>query len=158
VAVKAQYAGGDMRRLALVSLTVVVAAGLGAPAAAPHVQATADTLYVAKSRYGPILFAGNGRTLYAFTKDPRHRSVCSGECANAWPPFLVKTFPQAGKGANRTLLGSITRPDGKHHVTYGGRPLYYYHGEKKPGQVLCQNVREFGGLWLVVRGSGKLVR
>ena len=143
---------------ALVIATVVFMAALTAPAAMPSAEAPVDTLYVAKSQYGPILFAGNGRTLYAFTRDPKHRTVCSGACAKAWPPFLVKTFPQAGKGANRTLLGSITRPDGKHHVTYGGRPLYYYHGEKKPGQVLCQGVSEFGGLWLVVRGSGKLVR
>jgi len=143
--------------LRLVALVTVLAA-LVAPAALPSAHAHANTLYVAKSRYGTILFAGKGRALYAFTKDPKHRSVCSGACAKAWPPFLVGAFPQVGKGANRTLLGTITRPDGKKHVTYGGRPLYYYVGEKRPGQVLCQGVSEFGGLWLVVRGSGKLVR
>ena len=39
-------------------------------------------------------------------------------------------------------------------MTYRGRPLYYYVGDRKPGQILCQNVREFGGLWLIVRPSG----
>jgi Secreted repeat of unknown function len=43
-------------------------------------------------------------------------------------------------------------------VTYNGWPLYYYVGERSPGVILCQNVDEFGGIWLVVRSSGKLVR
>ncbi len=33
-----------------------------------------------------------------------------------------------------------------------------YVDDRKPGQILCQNVDEFGGLWLVVRPSGRLVR
>ena len=42
-------------------------------------------------------------------------------------------------------------------ATYGGRPLYYYVGDSV-GQVRCQSVKEFGGLWLVLRSSGRLVR
>ena len=48
--------------------------------------------------------------------------------------------------------------DGSRQATYAGRPLYYYVGDRKPSQILCQNVSEFGGLWLVVRPSGTLVR
>jgi predicted lipoprotein with Yx(FWY)xxD motif len=43
-------------------------------------------------------------------------------------------------------------------ATYAGRPLYYYVGDRKPGQILCQNVVEFGGRWLLLRASGDLVR
>ena len=43
-------------------------------------------------------------------------------------------------------------------MTYAGRPLYYYVGDRSPGQVLCQNVVEFGGRWLLLRPSGKLLR
>jgi predicted lipoprotein with Yx(FWY)xxD motif len=39
-----------------------------------------------------------------------------------------------------------------------GRPLYYYVGDKRPGQILCQNVDEFGGTWLVVHPNGQLAR
>jgi predicted lipoprotein with Yx(FWY)xxD motif len=56
------------------------------------------------------------------------------------------------------LLGTTRRAGGKLQVTYAGRPLYYYYGDTKPGQVRCQNVREFGGLWLVMRPDGRLVR
>jgi predicted lipoprotein with Yx(FWY)xxD motif len=58
----------------------------------------------------------------------------------------------------QSLLGTSRRRDGRLQVTYNGRPLYFYVGDKKPGQVLCQNVDEFGGTWLVVRPSGRLVR
>jgi len=43
-------------------------------------------------------------------------------------------------------------------VTYAGRALYYYVGDRKPRQVLCQNVSEFEGIWRVIRPSGALVR
>jgi predicted lipoprotein with Yx(FWY)xxD motif len=65
---------------------------------------------------------------------------------------------RAGAGVKASLLGTIRRSNGSRQVTYGGRPLYYYVGDKKPRQILCQNVSEFGGLWLVVRASGKVVR
>jgi predicted lipoprotein with Yx(FWY)xxD motif len=50
------------------------------------------------------------------------------------------------------------RSDGKLQATYGGRPLYYYVGDTKPGIVRCQGVNEFGGTWLVLCGTGSLVR
>jgi predicted lipoprotein with Yx(FWY)xxD motif len=70
----------------------------------------------------------------------------------------VQAAPRAGRGLERTLLGTIRRADGTRQLTYAGRPLYFYVGDKKPGQILCQGVSEFGGDWLVVRPSGALVR
>jgi predicted lipoprotein with Yx(FWY)xxD motif len=110
----------------------------------------------ASADYGPVLFDGRGYALYAFTYDRKSRSRCYGACAKAWPPYLAKK-PKAGPGAKQSLLGTIRRADGSIQVTYDGRPLYYYVGDGK-GQILCQNVDEFGGLWLILRGSGKLVR
>jgi predicted lipoprotein with Yx(FWY)xxD motif len=113
---------------------------------------------VRSSSFGRILFDGRGFVLYAFTKDPRGKSACSGKCAAAWPPYLVKSKPATGAGVSGKLLGTMRRADGKLQVTYAGRPLYYYVGDQRPGQILCQNVNEFGGLWLVVRANGVLVR
>jgi predicted lipoprotein with Yx(FWY)xxD motif len=139
-----------MRTLSLLlSLGAALAFGGTAPT---------QTVTVRSSDYGRILFDGRGKALYAFTRDGRGRSRCSGACATAWPPFLVKRKPSATAGAKGKLVGTVRRADGRLQVTYGGRPLYYYVGDRKPGQVLCQNVNEFGGLWLVVRASGKLVR
>ena len=137
---------------------VTVLAALAAVLALSGNAAAADrsTLHVQKSDYGPVLFDGRGYVLYAFTYDRRNKSRCYGACAEAWPPYLVKQ-PRAGAGASASLLGTTRRSDGSIQATYNGWPLYYYVHDGK-GQILCQNVKEFGGLWLILRGSGKLVR
>jgi predicted lipoprotein with Yx(FWY)xxD motif len=125
---------------------------------APVSTSPAATITVGESAYGPILFDGRGFALYAFTRDGRGPSRCSGGCADAWPPYVVEGELQAGSGTRQALLATVRRPDGSRQVTYGGRPLYYYVGDQEPGQVLCQDVVEFGGTWLVIRGGGALVR
>ena len=115
------------------------------------------TISARGSAYGTVLFDGSGRALYAFTKDARNRSRCFGACAAAWPVAYTGGRPRAGAGVRARLLGSIARRGGGRQVTYGGRPLYYYVDDGV-GQIRCQNVAEFGGTWLVVRGSGALVR
>ena len=139
--------------LSLLAVTVAaVTAGASATAARPTVKA-------GSSSYGTILFDGRGYALYAFTKDPKGgRSTCYGPCARAWPPYILKGSLRAPQGISRSLLGTVRRSDGRRQVTFAGRPLYYYVGDRKPGDVFCQNVREFGGLWLVVRRGGSLVR
>lgn len=132
------------------------ASGSDAPAATR--PARRPTVAVRSSDYGPVLFDGRGFALYAFTRDPRGRTVCAGACAEAWPPLLLRGSLRAGEGARRSLLGTTRRPDGSRQVTYDGRPLYYYVGDREPGQILCQDVVEFGGTWLIVRGSGRLVQ
>lgn len=143
-------------RLLLVVVAVAASAAGGVAGAATHAPRAAVT--ARSSTYGRILFDGRGFVVYTFTRDPRGRSVCRGACATAWPPYLVKGRPRAGAGVKSSRLGTTKRADGKLQVTYSGRPLYYYIGDRKPGQILCQNVKEFGGLWLVVRANGELVR
>ena len=145
-----------IRLLAVVSL----AAAVMAPAAMSEQSASAPrpTLTVHASRYGKVLFDGRGFVLYAFTRD-HARSACYGACAKAWPPYFAQRGTlRVGAGVKHSLLGTVRRKDGRRQVTYAGRPLYYYVGDRSPGQILCQNVDEYGGTWLVVRPSGKLVR
>lgn len=143
-----------MRRL---MLAVTLAAVLVAPAAA---EAATATVKVHKSRYGRILVDGHGRTLYLFTRDHGAKSRCYGACARAWPPFLAgaDAAPQAAGGADAAKLGTTARRGGATQVTYAGHPLYYYVNDRKPGQILCQDVAEFGGTWLVVSPSGRAIR
>jgi predicted lipoprotein with Yx(FWY)xxD motif len=134
--------------LALVLLAVVPVA----TAARPH-HARA-TLQVGDSRYGHLLVDRSGRALYLFTRERTARSACYGACARAWPPYLAHGRLRAGRGLRRSLLRTTRRRDGGRQVTYAGHPLYYYVGDRDAGQVLCQNVREFGGDWLVVHPDG----
>ena len=137
----------------LMLLTLLALAGN-----AMAVTAKGSTITVRNSTYGRILFDGNSRALYAFTRDRGAHSACAGACAVRWPPFLVSARPSAGSGVAAGLIGTTRRADGRLQATYRGHPLYYYEGDRQPGQVLCQNVVEFGGLWLVLRASGRLVR
>jgi predicted lipoprotein with Yx(FWY)xxD motif len=123
-----------------------------APGGAPG-----TTIKTSSSDYGTILFDGDDRAIYLFAKETSEKSECYGDCADAWPPVLTKGAPSAGTGADAGLLGTTERDDGTTQVTYKGHPLYYYEGDAR-GQVGCQNVSEFGGLWLVLKPSGEAVQ
>lgn len=146
-----------MNRLLLVLAVCSVAACavVGSAMAAPAGQ---SSVTAHSSRFGRVLFDGRGFVLYAFTKDPRGGSACAGACATAWPPYVVGSKPKASTGAKAKLVGTTRRSDGRLQATYAGKPLYYYVGDRSPRQILCQNASEFGGLWLVVRPTGALVR
>jgi predicted lipoprotein with Yx(FWY)xxD motif len=51
----------------------------------------------------------------------------------------------------------VRRRDGRLQVTYAGHPLYYYVGDRRPGEVLCQAVAEYGGTWYVVAPDGRAI-
>ena len=142
---------------ALVIGISVLALGALAQSAIATPESSRNVVAVGRSAYGRVLFDGRGFVLYAFTRDPAGHSTCSGACARNWPPFVVKGGVGAGDGATGSLVGTTRRADGSRQVTYAGRPLYYYVGDRKPRQILCQHVSEFGGLWLVVRASGRPV-
>ena len=126
-----------------------------APAPSPRVRGV--LIKTRSSDFGTILFNGRDQAIYLFDREEAARSECYGACAAAWPPVLTRARPRAGGRTRQGLLGTIRRRNGTRQVTYGGHPLYYYAHEG-PRQVLCQNVDEFGGLWLVVRPSGNPVR
>ena len=144
-----------MKRMLIPCLAALVALAL--PASGPA-KTTRQKIAVRSSEYGRVLFDGRGRALYIFTADRRGKSRCYGACAAAWPPVLVKRKPVAGRGVRSGLIGTTRRSDGRLQATYRGRPLYYYVGDRRPGQILCQDVEEFGGHWYVIRPRGTAVR
>jgi predicted lipoprotein with Yx(FWY)xxD motif len=110
---------------------------------------------VVDSDYGRVIADGKGEAFYLFGRERGTASQCYGACAEAWPPVLAKAGgPVAGVGADQELLGTTRRKNGKLQVTYAGNPLYYYVHDT-PGEILCHDVAEFGGLWLVIRPSGR---
>jgi predicted lipoprotein with Yx(FWY)xxD motif len=119
-------------------------------------RASGTKIVTAKSQYGLILFGPGRRAIYLFDTETSGSSRCYGACAEAWPPVLTKGGPGAGDGVEAKLLGTTERNDGTTQVTYHGHPLYYYVDDR-PGEVLCHNVEEFGGRWLVVEPSGNSV-
>jgi predicted lipoprotein with Yx(FWY)xxD motif len=119
--------------------------------------ASGTEIVAAESQYGSILFGPGQRAIYLFDKERSDASECYGACAEAWPPVLTEGDPAGRDGVEAKLLGTTKRDDGSTQVTYNGHPLYYYVDDP-PGKVLCHNVEEFGGLWLVVEPSGDAVQ
>lgn len=95
----------------------------------------------------PYLIGQTGMTLYTFTNDTPNTSNCTGQCITNWPALLVAEGqePTAGPGATGAL-GVFVRDDGKRQVTYKGQPLYYWQGDKKPGDTTGDGV---GNVWKI---------
>lgn len=92
-----------------------------------------------------VLANKEGRTLYTFDKDAPGKSNCYGGCATAWPPFAV---------ANAALAGGdftiVARDDGTAQWAYKGKPLYFFAGDAKPGEI---NGDKQGGVWHAIRSA-----
>ena len=142
------------RALLIAAIAALVFSGLGVSDA----MAKGAKLKVAESDdYGKVLMSKGNMALYLFTKDGKGPSDCYGDCAVAWPPFLTKGKPVAGKDVVAKKLGSTVRDDGSRQVTYGGHPVYFYEPDR-PGSIFGQGVFGFGGTWLLVNKGGKAVR
>ena len=128
-------------------------AATAAPTTTAAQAANGATVAVATSKLGDILVDADGRTLYAFTKDKGDQSVCSGECAANWPALTGTAT--AGTGAQAALLSTSKQANGSTQVAYGGKPLYYFAGDARPGDTNGQGV---GKVWFVVGGDGELVK
>jgi predicted lipoprotein with Yx(FWY)xxD motif len=104
-----------------------------------------------------ILVSPRGLTLYHMTAEKGKKIVCTGQCAQFWPPLLIKrgVKPSAGPGLDPKKLGTIRRPNGRFQVTYAGFPLYTFASDKRAGDVRGQGVEK---IWFAISPSGKLVK
>ena len=109
----------------------------------------AAALKVTRTRAGTVLASSRGLTLYYYSADKPHsgKSVCTGACATAWPPLAAPVKAPAGARLPGRL-GVITRPNGVKQVTLNGHPLYFYAGDKAPGQAKGNGLE---GAWHVIK-------
>ena len=42
-------------------------------------------------------------------------------------------------------------------MTYNGHPLYYYVGDRKPGDATGEGPNQFGGEWYVLAANGSKI-
>lgn len=124
------------------------------PPSKPSDRQEGTTIITADSQFGPILYDASGQAIYLFDVERSTRPKCYGDCAKAWPPVLTTGKPRAEGSARSDLLGTTRRSDGSTQVTYAGQPLYFYAHEGKY-QVLCHDIEEYGGTWLVVEPDGE---
>ena len=142
----------------LIALATAACGGGGGNATAaaplPTTSGQAATIGVGRTNLGTILIGPQGRTLYLFKSDSSKHSTCMGACAVAWPPLLTNGKPTVGNGANGSLVGTITRPDGTTQVTYNGHPVYRFANDHQPGETNGQGLTAFGAAWFALTPSG----
>lgn len=132
--------------------TSASAAPAATTAATSSASSGAVTVKLAQIQgFGLFLTDDAGRTLYAYDNDTKDTSNCTGNCLQNWPPFLVRSMPQAGDRINASLLSTFNRSDGTMQAEYDGHPLYYYAKDKNPGDVLGHGV---GNVWHVLSPRG----
>jgi len=107
-------------------------------------------LTAATGDVGPYLTGEGGMTLYYFTNDTQGdgKSVCNGDCAAAWPPYVLEGDDEVTPGDGVTgEITMITRDDGTTQVAYKGWPLYYFANDAAPGDT---NGHELNDVWFVI--------
>jgi predicted lipoprotein with Yx(FWY)xxD motif len=75
-----------------------------------------------------------------------------------WPPVIVTGTVRVGPGINRSMLGTVARPDGSSQLSYNGHPLYTYIRDAQPGMITGQAIDQDGGPWYVLSPAGKEIR
>ena len=98
-----------------------------------------------KDGAGKFFTDSKGMTLYVFKKDSPGKSVCAGPCVVKWPLYFRETV-SVPDGVRVGDFSTITREDGKRQTAYKGWPLYYYAGDKAPGDTLGHGL---GNVWFV---------
>ena len=140
--------------IALAACTLSATAGIA--------QTTGKTIKTAEhAEHGRYLVDGAGMSLYLFEEDRREgdrgrpvESDCLGECLDRWPPVSADVPPVAEPEADKSLLASFKRPDGKMQATYNGWPIYYFADDFVPGDVNGHDFEEFGGEWYLLTPAG----
>lgn len=123
--------------------TAFVAGATQTPAAtptqAPAAQGSATLLAMTLGSQTILVAGSNNMTVYTFSSDTAGsgKSACSGGCLTKWPAVTVAagSAPSAGTGVSGTLATITRADDGTLQVTYNGLPLYFYAGDKAPGDT-----------------------
>jgi predicted lipoprotein with Yx(FWY)xxD motif len=135
----------------LVAIAALAVAVQTTPAARQDTMKPVLVKTIVDTKLGRVLTAPGKQAIYVWNKEPKGKVRCTGACAKAWPPVLVKTgvvVPMHVKGIMGEF-GTVRRPNGARQLAFNMRPLYTYANEK-PSQVLCNNVES----WFAVKVHG----
>jgi len=135
-----------MKRMIVASLSALLLV-IGGTAQLTVAQQSSPLKVAQNSTLGAFLTDASGRTMYLYEKDTQaNQSVCTGQCAAAWPPVTASDATALPDGVSGKLT-TFDRADGTKQVAYNGIPLYYFAKDAKAGDVNGQGI---GGVWFVV--------
>ncbi|QHC20896.1 SCO0930 family lipoprotein [Streptomyces sp. GS7] len=116
-------------------------------------QQPGDVGVFAQPQLGKILVDGMGRTLYRFNKDSAWpmKFGCNDTCLDTWKPAKPADRSKLN-GISPHLVSTVTRPDGTRQLAIDCWPVYWFTGDKQPGDINGQGKM---GLWFAVSDNGK---
>ena len=123
-----------------------------APSAPDRLMTNIGGTFIAEGAVNVLLNTGgtlsvvrqnkNGMTLYIFDDDVAGQSSCVSEvCITEWPPLLADEDAVAV-----APLSIIQRADGHSQWALRDKPLYFFNGDVKAGDLIGEGV---GGIWHV---------
>lgn len=89
-----------------------------------------------------VIAEADGRVVYIFDKDAVNVSNCYDGCAKTWPPRLV-----TDTAGIKAPMGVTKRKDGTLQLTLDSKPLYFFIGDKNPGDIKGDGL---GGVWHII--------
>ena len=128
-------------------------AGAGSTGTDPTGPAAVTLTATTVGDLGTVVTDASGMTLYRFDQDRNSPPAtnCTGSCTIAWPPVLATSSNVALSGVDRSLVGTVTRPDGNRQVTIAGWPVYRFAQDTAPGQA---NGQGMSGTWFAGTPQG----
>lgn len=115
------------------------------------------TIGTASGSMGTYLTGASGRAVYLWVADKPDKSVCSGSCAQYWPPLTASSMPKVAGSANAADITLIARPGGSKQVAYKGHPLYYFIADTSAGMTSGEGNNGFGAKWWLVSPAGSQI-
>lgn len=155
-AVESRHAGraawASVTRVALAAIAVGAVISL---VATPDVSGGASSharkgLVISSEKnatFGTILVSGTPVYTLKSSGTP-----CAAQCLKYWPAVVLPkgvARATAGSGVDAAKLGTLKRAGGELQVTYAGKALYRYVGDKSANQV-NGNITDTWGTWTVV--------
>ncbi len=122
-----------------------------APAPAAGGKGPKTVVKTVKSGGHTLLATRGGHTLYSLSVETHGKFVCTAMsgCTSIWHPLTVAAGV-VPKGPVK--LGTVKRPEGTVQVTYRGRPLYTFGGDKKAGQTKGEGIHDVGTWHAAIAG------
>lgn len=108
--------------------------------------------------FGKYLTDPKGMTLYVNSDDRQFDSNCNAECVEKWPIYeynninLIYVTDELSKRMGSTMRDKDgNKYSGWSQYSYYGQPLYYYIGDKNPGEINGITAEDIGSKWSIVK-------
>jgi predicted lipoprotein with Yx(FWY)xxD motif len=120
------------------------------PAPAAATAAAVELMVADAPGVGSYVTDATGRAVYIIETTDSAAVDCTGACATELDPVVGHaTVASSATGLEASALGMRPLPDGRHQVTYNGKPLYFSRADAAKGDTKGQGTKSYGNVRLL---------